>query len=140
MNKENEIEAISPAILSAVIQAVGSALAGQDPETLPDHIPRVGEAFLEFARNGMTGDDIQAAIARRSVSIEESLSSDDHIISMIDGKPYKVLKRHLRAHDLTPEQYRRRFALPSDYPMVSKNYSKKRSGMARKAGLGRNGD
>ena len=140
MNKEDELESISPVILAAVIQATGSALAGRDPRTLPEEIHKVGEAFLEFARSGTSGDDLQAAVARRAVSIEDSLKSDEHILSMLDGKPYKVLKRHLRAFGMTPDQYRRRFALPSDYPMVAKNYSAKRSGMARKAGLGRSSD
>ncbi|MAM83051.1 MAG: transcriptional regulator [Acidobacteria bacterium] len=140
MNKEDELEAISPVILASIIQAMGNMLAGEHRDDIVEDIPIIGEALLEFARKGMSGDDIQAAIARRAVTIEESLESEDHIISMIDGKPYKVLKRHLRAHDLTPDQYRRRFALPSDYPMVATNYSQKRSGMARKAGLGRAGE
>ena len=56
---------------------------------------------------------------------------------MIDGKRYKTLRRHLSTNGLTPEQYRERYNLKPDYPMVSENYSASRREMARKIGLGR---
>ena len=71
------------------------------------------------------------------VSTRKSLASKDHIVSMIDGKPYKTLRRHLAGHGLTPEQYRERYNLRSDYPMVAENYSQARRDMAKKIGLGR---
>ena len=58
---------------------------------------------------------------------------------MIDGKPYKTLRRHLSTHGLTPEEYRRRYRLKPDYPMVSESYSNQRREMAKKIGLGRQG-
>ena len=72
-----------------------------------------------------------------AVTARKSLASKDHIISMIDGKPYKTLRRHLAPHGLTPEQYRERYSLKRDYPMVSESYSQVRRDMARKIGLGR---
>jgi predicted transcriptional regulator len=72
-----------------------------------------------------------------AVSARKSLASKDHIISMIDGKPYKTLRRHLAGHGLTPEDYRARYNLRPDYPMVSENYSQARRDMAKKIGLGR---
>lgn len=72
-----------------------------------------------------------------AVSARKSLSSKDHIISMIDGKPYKTLRRHLARHGLTPEQYRERYGLKSDYPMVAENYAEVRRNLAKKIGLGR---
>jgi predicted transcriptional regulator len=74
-----------------------------------------------------------------AVSARKSLASKDHIISMIDGKPYKTLKRHLSRHGLTPEEYRRRYNLRPDYPMVAENYSTARRDMAKKIGLGQKG-
>jgi predicted transcriptional regulator len=74
-----------------------------------------------------------------AVSVRKSLASKDHIISMIDGKPYKTLRRHLSRHGLTPEQYRERYNLKSDYPLVSENYSEARRDMAKKIGLGSKG-
>lgn len=74
-----------------------------------------------------------------AVTVRKSLGSKDHIISMIDGKPYKTLKRHLSGHGLTPEQYRQRYNLKPDYPMVAENYSAARREMAHRIGLGSKG-
>ena len=74
-----------------------------------------------------------------AVSVRKSLASKDHIISMIDGKPYKTLKRHLSGHGLTPAEYRQRYNLRPDYPMVSESYSAARRAMAHKIGLGQKG-
>lgn len=72
-----------------------------------------------------------------AVTVRKSLASKDHLISLIDGKPYRTLKRHLSGHGLTPQQYRERYNLKSDYPMVSETYSQARREMAKKIGLGR---
>lgn len=62
----------------------------------------------------------------------------DHIVCLEDGKKFKSLKRHLRtAYNMTPEQYRARWDLPADYPMVAPTYSIKRSELAKASGLGR---
>jgi predicted transcriptional regulator len=74
-----------------------------------------------------------------AVSVRRSLASKDHIISLIDGKPYKTLRRHLAGHGLTPEQYRERYNLKPDYPMTSQRYSEARRAMALKIGLGEKG-
>lgn len=71
-----------------------------------------------------------------AVSVRKSLSSDSHIISLIDGKPYQTLKRHLSKHGLTADQYRERYGLAASYPMVSKAYSASRRAIAEKLGLG----
>ena len=72
-----------------------------------------------------------------AVTARKSLASRDHIISMIDGKSYKTLRRHLATHGLTPDQYRERFGLKPDYPMVAEAYSESRRAMAKQIGLGR---
>ena len=75
-----------------------------------------------------------------AVSIKKSVTAD-YIVCLEDGKKLKMLKRHLKAaYDLTPEQYRERWGLPSDYPMVAPNYAKKRSQLAKKIGLGKRGN
>ncbi|MGB0907827.1 MAG: MucR family transcriptional regulator [Maricaulaceae bacterium] len=72
-----------------------------------------------------------------AVPIEQSVT-EDAIICLEDGMPFKSLKRHLRAkYDLSPEGYRAKWGLPADYPMVAPNYAKARSKLARKSGLGR---
>jgi predicted transcriptional regulator len=71
-----------------------------------------------------------------AVSVEDSLASPDHIVSLIDGKPYKTLKRHLGNNGLTPEEYKARYKLPADYPLVAPSYSEKRRKVAKNMGLG----
>ena len=71
-----------------------------------------------------------------AVPIRKSVTPDS-IVCLEDGKKFKSLKRHLRTHyDLTPEEYREKWGLPSDYPMVAPNYAKARSALAKEMGLG----
>jgi predicted transcriptional regulator len=73
---------------------------------------------------------------RPAVAIKKSVSPD-HITCLEDGKKFKSLKRHLRtAYDMTPDQYRAKWDLPADYPMVAPNYAKARSELAKNMGLG----
>lgn len=72
-----------------------------------------------------------------AVTVRKSLASKDHLISLIDGKSYKTLRRHLSTHGLSPEEYRQRYNLKADYPMVAENYSIARREMAKRIGLGR---
>jgi predicted transcriptional regulator len=72
-----------------------------------------------------------------AVTVRKSLGSRDHILSLIDGKPYKTLKRHLSSHGLTPAEYRTRYKLPADYPIVAPSYSEHRRAVAERLGLGR---
>ena len=72
-----------------------------------------------------------------AVPIRRSVT-DDHLVCLEDGKKLKILKRHLMTdHGLTPEQYRARWGLKPDYPMVAPNYAAKRQELAKKIGLGR---
>ncbi|WP_445191856.1 MucR family transcriptional regulator [Sphingomonas sp. Tas61C01] len=71
-----------------------------------------------------------------AVSVRKSLASPDHIISMIDGKPYRTLTRHLSTNGITPAEYRERYGLKADYPMVAPSYSEARRTMAKSIGLG----
>jgi predicted transcriptional regulator len=69
------------------------------------------------------------------VSIKKSITPD-YLISLEDGKSYKSLKRHLAGKGLTPAEYREKWGLPRDYPMVAPSYSEQRSQLARASGLG----
>jgi predicted transcriptional regulator len=72
-----------------------------------------------------------------AVTVRKSLTPD-YLICLEDGKKFKSLKRHLRTHyGLSPEQYREKWNLPPDYPMVAPNYAKARSSLAKRMGLGR---
>jgi MucR family transcriptional regulator, transcriptional regulator of exopolysaccharide biosynthesis len=71
-----------------------------------------------------------------AVTIEESVTPD-YIVCLEDGKQFKSLKRHLGVHGFTPDEYKDRWGLPNDYPMTASKYSKRRSRLAKKIGLGR---
>ncbi|AUW59265.1 transcriptional regulator [Sphingobium sp. SCG-1] len=101
--------------LSDLIQSTYSALAGIDA-------PAPVEA--------------EAPTFTPAVSLRKSLASRDHLISMIDGRAYKTLKRHLTANGLSPAEYRERYKLPASYPMVAPAYSEERRAVATKNGLG----
>ena len=75
-----------------------------------------------------------------AVSVRKSVT-DDYVICLEDGRKFKSLKRHLAsAYGMTPEQYRAKWNLPKDYPMVAPSYASKRSELARRIGLGRKAD
>jgi predicted transcriptional regulator len=80
-----------------------------------------------------------AATVEPAVSIGNSVMPD-YIVCLEDGRKFKSLKRHLRArYGLTPEQYREKWKLPADYPMVAPRYAEERSSLAKRMGLGQRG-
>lgn len=85
------------------------------------------------------GQGASAPVVERpepAVPVRKSVTND-HIICLEDGKKLKMLKRYIKTRfDLTPEQYRERWGLPADYPMVAPNYAKQRQELAKKIGLG----
>ena len=101
--------------LPALIQAVHSAVErlGKGPESAPPQVEMKSPA----------------------VPIRKSVTPD-YLICLEDGKQFKSLRRHLAGFGLTPEQYREKWKLPSDYPMVAPNYAAQRSAMAKQIGLG----
>jgi predicted transcriptional regulator len=82
-------------------------------------------------------DDGQATAQKPAVPIKKSITAD-YIVCLEDGKKLKMLKRYLNSsYNMTPDQYRAKWGLPRDYPMVAPNYAAKRSEFAKKIGLGR---
>lgn len=105
---------------------------------VPEFLRAMHEAVVGLSSPDATSGQAQAAEEHSpAVSVRKSLSSREHIISLIDGKPYKSLRRHLGSHGLTPDDYRRRYGLKADYPMVAPAYAEQRREMAKKIGLGR---
>ena len=94
-------------------------------------IQSVHQVLNELRINGMP-----AELPAPAVPIKRSVTPD-YIVCLEDGRQLQMLKRYLRtSYDMTPDQYRRRWGLPVDYPMVAPNYAKKRSKIAKNAGLG----
>jgi predicted transcriptional regulator len=110
------------------------------PSELPGLIASVFSSLNQVAGTGSAPTSIGANTVASSdrptpAQIRKSVK-DDGLVSFEDGKTYKTLKRHLTAHGLSPEQYREKWGLPQDYPMVAPSYSAQRSQLARDIGLG----
>lgn len=104
-------------------------------DQLPGLIARV-HAALSNVSGGQTAPAAAGEALRPAVPVKRSVMPD-YIICLEDGKRFKSLKRHLRTqYKLSPEQYRERWNLAADYPMVAPNYAKTRSQLAKKMGLG----
>lgn len=100
--------------------------------------PLIGNVFKALSSLGAQGHTAnEEAKPQPATTVRKSLSSPNHIISMIDGKPYKILRRHISLHGYTPESYREAFGLPKNYPMVAPDYAEHRRALAHKIGLGR---
>ncbi len=111
-------------------------------DDVPAFLKTMHEAVARLASNTNFETDANAASRQEAAytpatSVRKSLASPDHIISMIDGKPYSSLRRHLSTNGLTPDEYRQRYNLKADYLMVSPSYSESRRAMAKKIGFGR---
>ena len=121
--------------LSAEIVA---AYVGQNtvPQTvIPELIRTVHEALTSLNNGGEAPRSLEKA--KPAVPIGRSVQHD-FIVCLEDGKKLKMLKRYLRSHyDMSPEEYRRKWGLPPDYPMVAPAYAARRSDFAKKIGLGR---
>lgn len=115
---------VGPSEIPTVIQQIAHSLAAvATPGGAVVGDPAVRETTIE-------GPPPTAAQIRASIK-------PDALISFEDGKRYRTLKRHLASRGLTPEQYRRKWGLGADYPMVCVSYSKSRSDLAKARGLGR---
>ncbi|MHB2208382.1 Ros/MucR family transcriptional regulator [Methylobacterium sp. CM6257] len=107
---------------------------------LPNLIRGVHDAVRGLTSGSAEGATTSATEVEKpsAAQIRKSVR-DDGIVSFIDGKTYKTLKRHLTTHGLDPRAYRERFGLPADYPMVAPSYAAQRSALAKAIGLGRPG-
>jgi predicted transcriptional regulator len=102
-------------------------------EDVPTLIDSVHNALIRV-KNPSVSQDAEAP--RPAVSIKKSIQPD-YIICLEDGKKFKSLRRHLNnMYNLTPDEYRAKWGLPRDYPMVAPNYAKQRSQLAKRMGLG----
>jgi predicted transcriptional regulator len=114
-----------------------AAYVGKNPVTqaeLPKLIGEVHRALSGAVSNPAAREELTEI--KPAVTVKKSLTAD-YLICLEDGKKFKSLKRHLRSHyNLSPEQYREKWGLPADYPMVAPNYAQARSSLAKRMGLG----
>lgn len=128
-NRHSEILNMTAEVVSAY--ASNNLLA---PTQLSEVISTVFTTFAGLERGG--GGE-KAEPLKPAVPVRKSVTPD-YIICLEDGKKLKMLKRHLRStYNMTPDEYRAKWGLPPDYPMVAPNYAEQRSAFAKKIGLGR---
>ncbi|MCO6389343.1 MucR family transcriptional regulator [Aliihoeflea sp. 40Bstr573] len=128
------MDTLCPRALTAEIV---SAYVSNNPvpaAELPAFIASVHSALVSLT----TPSAVEPAEAPKPAVNPKKSVSDDYIICLEDGQKFKSLKRHLMTHyNMTPDEYRVKWNLPSDYPMVAPNYAAARSALAKKMGLGR---
>ena len=135
MAEQFDLEVGQRSLLEMASQIVSSYLrhnplpAGR----VPEFIHSVHRSLLEIDKGRV---DLEEPTLKPAVSIRRSITPD-HIVCLEDGKKLKMLKRHLRAaYNMSPEEYRSKWNLPADYPMVAPNYAALRSKFAKQKGLG----
>lgn len=121
-------------LLSLTTEVVSSYVSNNavNADDLPGVIDQVFKSLSSVTADGVANADRP----QPAVPIKRSITPD-FLICLEDGKKLKMLKRHLKtAYNMTPEQYRERWGLPADYPMVAPSYAEKRSKLAKDIGLG----
>ena len=132
MNAENAIDETLVSLTADIVAAhvSNNSVALSDLPVLIQHV----HGALSGLGKLIPANDVRAEPA---VSVRASIKPD-FLICLEDGKKLKMLKRHLMTHyGLTPDQYRQKWSLPADYPMVAPNYAEQRRSLAKKIGLGR---
>jgi predicted transcriptional regulator len=128
---ELDLTGLTADIVSAYV--AHNALTG---DKLPDLI---GSVYGALSRASLQGAEPPKVELKPAVAIKKSVTAE-YIICLEDGQKFKSLKRHLRSeYNMSPEEYREKWGLPHDYPMVAPSYAASRSNMAKKMGLGRRG-
>src|SRR5262247_1424517 len=113
-----------------------SAYVSNNPVPAADMPGLINQVHSALVRVSGGHVEAQPEPLKPAVSVKKSITPE-YIVCLEDGKKFKSLKRHLRTqYSLTPEQYREKWALPPDYPMVAPNYAQARSNLAKQMGLG----
>ena len=132
---EQKDNSLKPEELLSLTSDIVAAHVSNNTVAVSDLPGLIEQVYKTLSSVGGAGD---AAVDRPTpaVPIKKSITPD-FIICLEDGKKLKMLKRHLKtAYDMSPDDYRERWGLPSDYPMVAPNYAKQRSRLAKAIGLG----
>lgn len=126
----------SPKNFIDLTASIVSAYLSNNPTPAAEIPGLIGQIHAALVRVSSGRTETPLEPAKPAVSIKKSISPD-YIVCLEDGKRFKSLKRHLRTqYNMTPEQYRDKWGLPPDYPMVAPNYAVARSQLAKEMGLG----
>ena len=125
----------NPELIALTAEIVAAHVSNNSVPT-PEVAVLIQSVYSALQSVGEPVVEPQAEKPKGAVSARASIKPD-YLVSMIDGKQYKMLRRHISQHGYTPESYREAFGLPRDYPMVASNYAEQRRALAHKIGLGR---
>lgn len=116
--------------------SIVSAYVSNNATTAAEIPALISQIHAALVRVSTGSPEIAIEPAKPAVSVKKSMTPD-YLVCLEDGKRFKSLKRHLRTqYNISPEQYREKWGLPADYPMVAPNYAVARSQLAKKMGLG----
>ena len=133
----SESPAKSADMLIELTADVVAAYVSNNPVPVSELPNLIADIHAALGRVGSTSEQVTVDKQKPAVNPKRSVH-DDYIVCLEDGKKFKSLKRHLRTHyNMSPEEYRDKWGLPADYPMVAPNYSATRSRLAKDNGLGR---
>ncbi len=127
---------VSNDLVTELTAAIVGAYVTKNPVPVSDLPGVIASVADSIGRLGQAQAEAAPEPQKPAISIRKSLTHD-YLISLEDGQQYRTLKRHLGKLGLTPEEYRAKWGLPVDYPMVAPAYAAKRSELAKKLGLGR---
>lgn len=134
----NTAHEITKSDLMWMATEIVSSFVGEQ-EIMPDEVPALFQKVFDSLVSLNNGQSAHIGATKPAVPVKKSITPD-YIICLEDGKALKMLKRHLRTrYNMTPEEYRKKWNLPPDYPMVAPNYAKRRSEFAKQIGLGKLG-
>jgi len=135
MTSENKENVDRGEILTLTSEIVSSHVANNSV-AMADLPHLIEQVFQTLSKLGGESGEVAVEKAKPAVPVRKSVTPD-YIICLEDGKKLKMLKRHLRtAYNMSPEEYREKWGLPADYPMVAPNYAAQRRTLAKKIGLG----
>lgn len=130
------MEGSGPGDLVSITASIVAAYVSNNSVSSGDLPNLIAETHAALSRAAGKVVRVEREESKPKIAVKKSVMPD-YIICLEDGKKFKSLKRHLRTHyDMSPEEYREKWGLPHDYPMVAPNYAQARSQLAKKMGLG----
>ena len=133
---EEKTSTVDRTELLALTSDIVSSHVANNSVAMADVPSMIEQVFATLSKLGSETAEAPAEKPKPAVPIRRSITPD-YIICLEDGKQLKMLKRHLRtAYNMSPEEYREKWGLPADYPMVAPNYAEQRRSLAKKIGLG----
>jgi predicted transcriptional regulator len=134
---EDKRDEVTEAEVLRMTAAVVAAYVRNNPVAASDMTGLIGAVHGSF--NDLNRATVEPEAPTPAVAVNKSIQPD-HLVCLEDGRKLKMLKRHLRTtYGMSPEEYRAKWGLPADYPMVAPNYAKQRSAFAKEIGLGTKG-